>query len=69
MDSADELVYIPMQGFSESFNVSVSCGIVLHHLTLGAKQAGISRGLLPEDEISTLIQWALRTVRDPQRFM
>ena len=69
MDSADELVDIPMQGFSEGFNVSVSCGIVLHHLTLGAKQAGISRGLLPEDEISTLIQWALRTVRDPQRFM
>jgi len=69
IDSADELVYIPMHGFSESFNVSVSCGIVLHHLTLGAGQAGIMRGLLPEDEITTLIQWALRTVRDPQRFI
>jgi tRNA (guanosine-2'-O-)-methyltransferase len=65
---ADEIIYIPMQGFVESFNVSVSCGITLHHLTLGMESNGISRGLEPEDEINTLIQWALRTVPNPHRF-
>ena len=65
---ADELIYIPMRGFVESFNVSVSCGIVLHHLTLGMEKAGIKKGLAPEDELNTLIHWALRTIPNPQRF-
>ncbi len=68
LEAADETVYIPMQGFVESFNVSVSCGIVMHHMTLGMERAGIARGLEPEDELDTLIQWALRTVPQPQRF-
>lgn len=66
---ADELIYIPMRGFVESFNVSVSCGIVLHHLTLGMEKAGIKKGLAPEDELNTLIHWALRTIPNPQRFL
>ena len=66
---ADERIYIPMRGFVESFNVSVSCGIVLHHLTLGMEKAGIKKGLAPEDELNTLIHWALRTIPNPQRFL
>jgi tRNA (guanosine-2'-O-)-methyltransferase len=66
---ADELVYIPMKGFVESFNVSVSCGIVLHHLTLGMEKAGIPMGLEYEDELDTLIQWTLRTIPNPHRFL
>jgi tRNA (guanosine-2'-O-)-methyltransferase len=66
---ADELIYIPMKGFVESFNVSVSCGIVLHHLTLGMQQAGIPRGLSEEDELDTLINWALRTVPNPHQYL
>ena len=66
---ADERIYIPMRGFVESFNVSVSCGIVLHHLTLGMEKAGIQRGLAPEDELDTLINWALRTIPNPHRFL
>lgn len=68
LSMADETVYIPMKGFVESFNVSVSCGIVMHHMTLGMERAGIPRGLAPEDELDTLIQWALRTVPQPHRF-
>ena len=68
MNTADELVYIPMKGFVESFNVSVSCGIALHHLTLGMDQAGIPRGLSPEDEIDTKIEWALRSIPNPHRY-
>jgi len=66
---ADEHIYIPMLGFVESFNVSVSCGIILHHLTLGMEKAGIKRGLTPEDELNTLINWALRTIPNPHRFL
>ena len=66
---ADKTIYIPMKGFVESFNVSVSCGIVLHHLTLGLEEAGISRGLDNEDALNTKIKWALRTIPNPQRFL
>jgi len=66
---ADEVIYIPMKGFVESFNVSVSCGIVLHHLTHKMQEAGIDHGLSQEDEINTKIDWALRTIPNPQRFV
>ena len=66
---ADEIVYIPMKGFVESFNVSVSCGIALHHLTLGMERAGIPRGLEEIDALETKIDWALRTIPNPHRFI
>ncbi|MEC8458852.1 MAG: RNA methyltransferase [Bacteroidota bacterium] len=66
---ADKTIYIPMKGFVESFNVSVSCGIVLHHLTLGMEEAGIPWGLDEEDALNTKINWALRTIPNPQRFL
>lgn len=66
---ADEVIYIPMKGFVESFNVSVSCGIVLHHLTHRMEQCGIQRGLEKEDALDTKINWALRTIPNPQRFI
>lgn len=69
MALADEVIYIPMTGFVESFNVSVSCGIVLHHLTHRMEQCGIQRGLKQEDALDTKINWALRTIPNPQRFI
>ena len=66
---ADKTIYIQMNGFVESFNVSVCCGVVLHHLTLGMEEAGISRGLDEEDALNTKIKWALRTIPNPQHFL
>lgn len=37
LKEADEFVKIPMYGFTESFNISVSAAIILHHLTLSMK--------------------------------
>lgn len=33
LNEADEFLKIPMYGFTESFNISVSAAIILHHLT------------------------------------
>ncbi|MGM0619880.1 MAG: TrmH family RNA methyltransferase [Bacteroidota bacterium] len=49
MNEADEFVKIPMFGFTESFNISVSAAVILHHLT----------GKLRNDEA---INWQLTTV-------
>lgn len=40
-DAADVKVYIPMVGFSQSFNISVSCAMTLFHLR--------ERGLIKPD--------------------
>jgi len=49
MKEANEFVKIPMFGFTESFNISVSAAIILHHLT----------GKLRND---TAINWQLTSV-------
>jgi hypothetical protein len=33
------------------------------------EEAGIARGLSEEDEITTKIDWALRTIPNPKRFL
>ena len=40
MENADEFLKIPMYGFTESFNISVSAAIILHHLCHLLKKAG-----------------------------
>ena len=42
MNQADEFVKIPMYGFTESFNISVSAAIILHDLTLKLRQSEIN---------------------------
>lgn len=37
MDMADDLVHIPMYGFTESFNISVSVALVIQHLLASAR--------------------------------
>lgn len=66
--AADERVYIPMYGFVESFNVSVSCGIILHHLTHKMRSEGCFTPLEEEDKWNVLIEWAMRTVPNPLEF-
>ena len=41
LDHADEFLKIPMLGFTESFNISVSASIILHHLRLKLNQSEI----------------------------
>lgn len=40
-NNADEFLKIPMFGFTESFNISVSAAITLHHLNLRLRQSDI----------------------------
>ena len=61
---ADEFIKIPMYGFTESFNISVSAAIILHHLTLKLRQDPDIDWHLTEDEKDTIkLQWIKRSIK------
>jgi len=63
IDNADEFMTIPMYGFTESFNISVSAAIVLHHLVHKLRNSGI-KWELPEDEkTQIMLEWIKKTIK------
>jgi tRNA (guanosine-2'-O-)-methyltransferase len=63
-DHADGLVHIPMMGFTESFNISVSASIFLYELTNRAKEAEIENYFLSDDEKNSIrMKWYQSVVR------
>lgn len=59
---ADEFIKIPMVGFTESFNVSVSVGIILYSMITKLQKSKINYRL-PEEEIEKLmIDWLVKSI-------
>lgn len=59
---ADEFIRIPMYGFTESYNISVSAAILLYSLTQRLHQSDINWQLTEEERIDTKTEWAKRTI-------
>ncbi|MCK5632809.1 RNA methyltransferase [bacterium] len=66
LDLADEYVVIPMYGFTESFNVSVSVAICLYHVTTQLRQSSIAWQLTKDEILDLRLQWARAIVRGAQ---
>jgi len=62
-ENADEFLKIPMYGFTESFNISVSAAIILHHLIFKLNETDIDWKLSPEEAEDTLLKWLRITVK------
>jgi tRNA (guanosine-2'-O-)-methyltransferase len=63
INHADAWVKIPMYGFTESYNISVSAAISLHHLTGKLRRSDISWQLTDAERIETRLQWARSVVK------
>jgi tRNA (guanosine-2'-O-)-methyltransferase len=62
---ADGLVHIPMLGFTDSFNISVSASIFLFNLVRKAEKMGIENFYLSEDEKNQLrMNWYRAIVKN-----
>ncbi len=62
---ADGLVHIPMLGFTDSFNISVSASIFLFDLVRKAEKLGVADFLLSEDEKDQLrMKWYRAVVKN-----
>jgi len=63
-NEADEFLTIPMYGFTESFNISVSAAVILHHLTLKLRNdPGIDWRLSKEERAKIKLEWLRRTIK------
>ncbi len=61
---ADEFMKIPMVGFTESLNVSVSVAITLHHLTHKLRNhSSIDWHLTEEEKQQLLLEWLRLTIK------
>lgn len=65
LEQADELMYIPMYGFTESLNISVSAAICLQHLTHRLRQIQIAWQLTDDEKHELSLEWARLVLKDP----
>jgi tRNA (guanosine-2'-O-)-methyltransferase len=64
LKEADEFLKIPMFGFTESYNISVSAAIILYHLTEKMRNSQTINWQLTEDEkTEILLQWIRNSVK------
>ncbi|MBS0011150.1 MAG: RNA methyltransferase [Bacteroidales bacterium] len=60
---ADEYLRIPMFGFTESFNISVSAAIIIYKLVSSLHNSGLSWQLGDKDKISVKLNWLRNTIK------
>ena len=65
IDMADMFIKIPMYGFTESLNISVSAAVILHTLTGRLHRSELNWNLSDEEMIETLLMWASSVVKRP----
>lgn len=63
MDSADSYLTIPMVGFTESLNISVSAAIILHSLTDQLKKTDLDWHLTEGEKLERRLDWTKKSVR------
>jgi tRNA (guanosine-2'-O-)-methyltransferase len=64
--AADEFVSIPMYGFTESFNISVSVAITLNVLRQRLEKSSVDWKLTQEEQISLKLKWCRKILRGGQ---
>jgi tRNA (guanosine-2'-O-)-methyltransferase len=65
-DAADEFVKIPMYGFTESFNISVSAAICLYELKKRLLASSINWQLSADERDSILLEWVKQSIKEPE---
>jgi len=63
MQKADAYVKIPMYGFTESFNISVSAALSMFHLSEKIRKSDIDWQLSEEEQVDIHINWAKAVIK------
>jgi tRNA (guanosine-2'-O-)-methyltransferase len=69
IDNADAFIKIPMYGFTESLNISVSVAIILQSLVGKLRKSDIDWQLSEEEKLELEFLWSMKTVKDSQRLL
>jgi tRNA (guanosine-2'-O-)-methyltransferase len=66
MREADDFVKIPMFGFTESFNISVSAAICLYELLPKLRRTDLPWQLSEEEQLDILLDWTKNSLKQPE---
>ena len=64
LQQADVYLKIPMVGFTESLNISVSAAIIIQNLTNRLRNSDIDWELTPEELLNKKIDWTRKSIKD-----
>jgi tRNA (guanosine-2'-O-)-methyltransferase len=64
---ADGFIKIPMAGFTESLNISVSAAIILQNLTSRLRKSDIDWRLSDQETLEKRLDWARNSIKDIKR--
>ncbi len=67
MEKADGFLKIPMVGFTESLNISVSAAIIIQNLTNRLRNSDIKWQLSDEEILEKRLIWAKNSIKDIRR--
>lgn len=67
MQQADGFLKIPMVGFTESLNISVSAAIIIQDITSRLRQSDVKWQLTEEDILIKRLAWAKNSIKDIKR--
>lgn len=67
MQQADGFLKIPMVGFTESLNISVSAAIIIQDLTMRLRSSDIRWQMTAEERLEKRLDWAKNTIKDIKR--
>ena len=60
---ADEFIRVPMVGFTESFNISVSAAVILYSIRKRLEESSIAWRISEEEKGSILLDWLRNSIR------
>jgi tRNA (guanosine-2'-O-)-methyltransferase len=63
MNQADGFLKIPMMGFTESFNISVSAAIILERLTGKLKKTSLEWRLTESEKQAIQLDWTKKSIK------
>jgi tRNA (guanosine-2'-O-)-methyltransferase len=63
IENADEYLKIPMFGFTESYNISVSAALILFNLSTRLRKTDLNWQLSEIEKTEILLEWARRSVK------
>lgn len=69
LDAADDFIYIPMVGFTESLNISVSAAITLQHLMTKLKASDVAWQLSEKALFTKKMDWTQKMIKDVDRIV
>jgi tRNA (guanosine-2'-O-)-methyltransferase len=67
LEQADGFIKIPMVGFTESLNISVSAAIIIQDITTRLRNSDIKWQLTDEEIMEKRLNWAKNSIKDIKR--